>query len=105
MIDEIYKSIRFALKDMIIFPGKNLKNVLHYSIMISVISTICHFFTPITFLNYIGAWLGVLVLTLAYFIGGAKDVNRETDFDGPLEDNVRDDVLQEAGSSDAEPRS
>lgn len=105
MIDEIYKSIRFAMKDMIIFPGKNLRNVLEYSILIAVISTICEFLTPLTFLNYIGAWIGVIVLTVAYFIGGAKDVNGKINSNGSSEDNVGDDVLQEAGTSDAEPRS
>lgn len=99
MIEEFYKSMRFALKDLTIFPGSNLKDILKFAIIIAVISTLAFFFTPIAFLHPIGAWLGVGVLAIAYFIGGVKD-SAIVNSDGASNDDGRVSEVQQAGASD-----
>lgn len=77
MLEEFYKTLRFGFKDMIIFPGSNLKDVFRYSIFIAILSTITNFLDVLTFLNPIGAWTGVFVLAIACFVGGIGESNQE----------------------------
>lgn len=97
IVEEFYKSIRFAMKDLIIFPGSNLKDILKFSILIALVSTVAYYFTPINLLHPVGAWIGVLVLAVSYNLGGAKD-NAEADNGRAHNDGEGNAEIRETGT-------
>lgn len=69
LLFSLYESLRYSLKDIAIFPGSNLLGVLKYAVIVSIISTVTHFFElSITFLDWRGAWLGTTVLLVIYLL-------------------------------------
>lgn len=57
-----FDSFKFAIRDIMLFPGTNLKKVFYISFCLSTISLFCWVFQIPQFLDWRGGFLGTLIL-------------------------------------------
>lgn len=69
LLDSIFLSLKYSTKDIIVFPGDNLDEVLKLSSVISTISTISHFSGLPTLLDWRGCWVGCALVFIITLIG------------------------------------
>jgi hypothetical protein len=100
-INEVYISLRYSLKDITIFPGKNLVHSLVIAASITVLAWLVYLFKYYNFINPIGATLGTVILGVIYYIGerGENGKVRDVSSDGDCSGVVRE-REQETGSED-----
>lgn len=59
-----FDSFKFAIRDIMLFPGTNLKNVFYIAFCISTISLFCWVFEIPQFINWLGGFIGTGVIGL-----------------------------------------
>lgn len=88
-VDEIYLSLKYSFKDITVFPGELLKVPFFISLGITFVSLICWLFNIVRFTNWIGAFVGTIILGILYYVG-KEDKDGESESIRDSEDSFGD---------------
>jgi hypothetical protein len=69
IFDTIFESIKYAMKDIIILPGENLRSVFKYTVIITVINVLLRIFNLPEIKDYRGSILATILLGLVLLFG------------------------------------
>ena len=72
-IEELFLSLKYSTKDMIVLPGENLEGTLKYCIILATCSIVSSLMHWITFKDWRGALLSVILLKIITLKGRRKN--------------------------------
>lgn len=79
-LDKFYESMRFATRDMTIFPGLNLYSSLKINFILLVLNSICYILNIYVFINPVHclvSFIVLLMLVLLSSVNKKKEVNKD----------------------------
>lgn len=68
-----FDSFKFAIRDIMLFPGTNLKNVFYIAFSLTTLSLFCWVFQIPQFLDWRGGFIGTAILGLVIVISIKED--------------------------------
>lgn len=69
VIDMVFESMKYGVRDIMLFPGEGLRGPLKFCAMLFVLSLAGQLTHTLHFVNPLGAALGTALLACLYFIG------------------------------------
>ena len=72
-----YECIKYTVHDMILFPGKNLRNVVKFSWLLTLVSLIAPILKLPYFINWIGCGIASVFVTIIYIYPRRKVLYNE----------------------------
>ena len=82
VIDLILDSTKYAIRDAMVFPGKNLKPVMLVSWAIALVSLLSALLSLPVLMNWMGSFCAAVFLSVLYFVTvkrSAAEIEQEAD--------------------------
>lgn len=72
-INKFYENMRYATRDMSLFPGTNLLSTLKWCIILTIVNSICYVFNIYVFVHPVSPLLSSIFLGILVFISMKGD--------------------------------